>query len=238
MYYRVTGDKDMLYRTDIYLKWYLKNALLKNKEIGMWTIPEVRFDGQKPRLTAAGSYQAGGGQVFYNAYLLLKKPEYKKACITLADGYVDYWLKGGMKDGVLWHVGANDDGAAISALCAYKLTCNKKYLDGIIGQMARYAAEGHNDKNRAGLPCAINTMLELRKLSRDKSRDKLIELLLAKLLKRQSSGGGFRGEDEPVKWYVKGANPDDFVVTRVTAYAALALFKAAGLKGFGYTVEI
>jgi len=236
MFYRVTDDKDLLYRADIYLKWYLKKALLKHPEIGKWTIPEVRFDGGKPMLTAAGAYQGGGGKVFYNAYLLMGKPEYKKACITLADGYVDYWLVK-REEGAAWHMGANDDGAAMSLLSAYKLTGNRKYLDSVKKMMDRYVEFGRNDTNRAGLPCTINTMIELTKLTGDKSYNKLIQELLAKLLKRQSSCGGFRGEDEPVEWHVKGADPDDFVVTRVTAYAGLALFKAAGLRGYGYTVE-
>jgi hypothetical protein len=236
MQYRFTGDKDLLYRADIYLKWYLKNAVHLFPGKGKWIIPEVRFDGALPRLTEAGAYQSGGGQVFYNAYLITKNNAYKRGCLLLADSYCKNWLANS-SSGAEWHMGANDDGGAITLLCAYKLTRNEMYINTVTASMDKFIRNGYVDENRAGLPCTINTMLELGKIiGHDRYRGTLDKLLVM-LLKRQDKCGGFKGEDENTDWYVKGADKDDFVVTRVTAYAALALFKAAGFKGYGYTAD-
>ena len=46
--------------------------------------------------------------------------------------------------------------------------------------------------------------------------------------RRLDRHGGFRGEDEPAKYYVPGARQQDFITTRCTAYSTLALFRVHG----------
>ena len=74
-----------------------------------------------------------------------------------------------------------------------------------------------------------------------KSVQNLMKEILAKQVKNKDKliDGGFSGEDEVPDWYKVGAKSEEFVVTRTTAYATLALFKLEGvIWGKGYSTQL
>jgi hypothetical protein len=158
-------------------------------------------------------------------------------------------------------VAINDDGASIALTCAHVATTqdsakrqaggtggrttadvrrNSKYLDAarayadwIVNSCPRpiplFAATGMH---------AI-TLTEVGELTGEAKYARFARELMAGQVRLQvlsprklDRHGAFRGEDEPVKWYVPGARPRDFVTTRCTAYATMALLRLHG-ESFG-----
>ena len=244
--YSVTGEKELLRRGELYLDWYLKNAYIKAGKWGKWAIPEIRFDGQKPHMTAFGAYQSGAGYILSYAYQLTGKAKYKTACINYADsalkmyynGEISPWIEGGNQI-------FNDDGMGVSILCAYQLTKNPKYLESCQNVCSYFAYHGYTGSGHAGLSCIVNLMIETDHVGGTSYYSKAIKLLLKDVLAKQVNhsnklfNGGFAGEDEVPAWYAKNSKSEQFIVTRVTAYSVLSLFKAEGLAwGKGYSTRL
>lgn len=244
--YSVTGEKELLRRAELYLDWYLRKAFVKAGKWGRWAIPEIRFDGIKPQMKNFGAYQSGAGYILNYAYQLTGKSKYKKACISYADSALKIydskgigpWLEGN-------HQIHNDDGMGITILCAYQLTGNKKYLKACQDVCDYFASNDCSKGGHAGLCCIANLMIETEKAGGTKRYQNSIKRLLKEVMKKQIKhkntlfNGGFSGEDEVPDWYVKGSKSTEYVVTRTTAYAVLALFKAEGKSwGKGYSTKV
>lgn len=254
--YAITGEKELLRRAELYLDWYFKKAYVKAGVWGYWTVPEIRFDNQKPNLTSFGAYQSGAGYILNYAYQLTGKAKYKKYCVEYAENtlkmyysgqispWVDKFKKVSLQDGAK-HMGLNDDGQGISILAAYQLTKNPKYLKACQDVCDYYAQNEFSRKSHAGLCCVVNFMIETDFAGGTqryaKAVQKLIKEVLAKQVKNKDKliDGGFSGEDEVPDWYKVGAKSEEFVVTRTTAYATLALFKLEGVSwGKGYSTVL
>jgi rhamnogalacturonyl hydrolase YesR len=134
-------------------------------------------------------------------------------------------------------VAVNDDACGLTVLVAAKelgdgrcLELARRYADWML-------ATEYPLPNHAGTPLHALTLLETARATGEKKYADFAAQRLAPLfMPGQVAGsqdpaveGAFRGEDEPSEYYApKRCDPLEFVNTRVTAYAAGALFKLDG----------
>jgi hypothetical protein len=140
----------------------------------------------------------------------------------------------------------NDDGAAIALTCAHAAfgaRGKSRYLDAAV----RYADWLARDCPRpvplwAAPGMHVVTLTEMTALTGNPAYRRFAGRIMAAHVRNQvlaparpDRHGAFRGEDEPVRWYVAGARPRDFLTTRSTAYATLGLLRLAGIVGPSYS---
>ncbi|MCK5849926.1 MAG: AGE family epimerase/isomerase [Kiritimatiellae bacterium] len=259
LWHAVTGDKDALYRAELFFKWFTKIAVKTYPRFGYWVKGEVRFDRDKTKNRFSGpiSCEMGCGTILAHAYYLTGKKQYKTMALKIADSMIENYLPANSTgplmekatgrlthhtgvDGVIY----NDDGGGISLLSAYKLSGEQKYMDAAI-RIAEYFKSYNNPYPTFCSPGAVaNFLLELDHSTGKRTyHRKALELARQTIKMQVNSGpkiikGGFRGEDEGGGRYYKGAKNRDFVTTRVTAYSVLTLFKAEGvIWPRGYSTE-
>lgn len=131
----------------------------------------------------------------------------------------------------------NDDALGLTNVVAWKELGEQVYLDRAVGYAEYMLRDEYPIPNHAAAGLRALTLMETARASGEKRFAAFTaEKLAPMFLKSQALGtgdpaveGAFRGEDEPAEYYgPKGSDPLDFVNTRVTAYAASALFKLDG----------
>ena len=247
-WHRVTGDRDALYRAELFFDWLRRNALTSFPGFGFWVRGEVRFDNQplKDRFQRPISCQMGCITILTHAYAATRKAVYKDWALKLADSVLRNYSapdQGPLResagqrlshhtstDGVIY----NDDGGSVGLLNAYKLSRDRRYLDAAIRAAEFFRTLRQPIPIFSGTGSVANFLIEVDHLTKRSTYRPTAEKLARLLLKLQVRsgrplvGGAFRGEDEGGKWYHKGAANDDFVTTRVTAYSVMLLFKLDG----------
>ena len=248
-WYRKTGDKDALERIKLFFKWFMRNAIEYFPGFGWWVAGKVLFDpdvGKQTQLLY--SCEMGCGTIFAHAYLLTRRPLYKRFALRIADQIITHYLppdKGPLcekqgkymshhtdnKTGIIF----NDDGGGVSLLSAYKLSGRKKYLKAALQIADYYTARLEPIPLYSGIGSVANFLVETWNVTGNHIyRESAIRYAneLAKLQVKHGKPhvvGAFRGEDEGAENYVKGAKNDEMVTTRVTAYAILTFFKLEGV---------
>ena len=133
----------------------------------------------------------------------------------------------------------NDDGIAVVALAAYKITGNRKYLDGMVAYADWIVAnEPHvRPYNAFGIQAA--NVLDIGTVAGKDYTPWVMEHIKKRCLDMQVFGsgepkadGGFCGEDEEGDAGIFGGKATDYVPTRNTCYMAGLLFRLSG-KGTG-----
>lgn len=248
-WHRATGDPEALYRAELFFDWFKRNALVVYPSFGPWVKASVRFD-QTPvrdRLNRPVACEMGCPTILAHAYAVTGKERYRTWALKIAESTLKNFFpyaKGPLaepprgkdshhtgRDGIIY----NDDGGTVSLLNAYKLSGRQRYLDAAIQVADFYCAYDQTIPIVSGLGSITNLLIETHGVTgASQYRDHALRYLRA-LCKHQvkagakSVKGAFRGEDEGGSGYVKGAGNLDFVTTRVTAYAVLALFKVEGV---------
>jgi len=254
----VTGDEDALYRAELFLDWFKRNAIHDYKGFGYWAHGEVRFDSTRTRnqFRTAIACEMGCTSILAHAYYVTGKQKYKTMALKFADTTTRNYLptssgplRKEIKGSASHHTGSdgiihNDDGGTVGLLNAYKLSGKQKYLDAAIQVADFYNSFNDPIPIFSGTGSVANILLEVDHITGKKSHRRKASQLTNELVKLQvNSGpkivkGAFRGEDEGGKWYYKGSKNRDFVSTRVTAYSVLALFKLEGICWpRGYSIE-
>ncbi len=253
----LTGDKDALYRVELFMKWFRRNAWKRYPGFGWWVRRSVRFDEAEAEAEDRPvPCEMGCATILAHAFRATRNPVYKTMALGIADSTVRNYLNGddgffraaakGDKDqhvdgrGVIW----NDDGGGVGLLNAYLLSGKSKYLDAALRAADRFAAAADEIPIYSGIGAIANFLLETDKVLGTGRYRAVAERLGRRLLELQAATGdplvkgAFKGEDEGGNWYVEGAGNDEFVTTRVTAYAVLTLFKLEGIVWpAGYSVE-
>ncbi|MFC1479389.1 hypothetical protein ACFL6F_02265 [Planctomycetota bacterium] len=247
-WYTVTGDKDALYRAELFLKWFKRNAVKTYPGFGYWVKGTVPFDKAKKdsRFKKPISCEMGCITILAHAYYITKKPEYKNTALRIADSVLRNYLPKGSgpllesgSEGLSHHAGIdriiyNDDGGGVGLLNAYKLSGKDKYLKAAVQVADYYNTLDKEIPIYSGIGSVANFLIETDHVTGGSVYRKKAEELAKELYRLQvRSGnkkvrGGFRGEDEGGKWYVKESKNNEFVTTRVTCYSVLALFKLEG----------
>ena len=134
-------------------------------------------------------------------------------------------------------VAVNDDCCGLTTLVGWKALGDDRCLELARGYADWMLGTEYPLPNHAGTPLHALTLMETSRATGEKKYAAFAAERLAPLfMKHQVAGsqdpaveGAFRGEDEPAEYYgPKGSDPLEFVNTRVTAYAASALFKLDG----------
>jgi hypothetical protein len=247
--YRVTKAAEYLRRAELYARWHVKVGMNGGAE---WPAGYVYFDGRRVVMGRRGfGPGAGAGHFFSYLHRVTGKRRPLDVLRFLADGVIrrfqraDGALMVGFKDklhggeGRNAGVAFNDDGVGVTLLCAHRLTGKRKYLDAAVRAGEWLLSFRDEWPGFAALPSA---MLFLADLARATGSDRYLKYVLPRLEKvldlqvtrrdNPTICGAFRGEDEDPAEFVPGGRGRDYVETRVTAYATLALFKLEG-KVFG-----
>ena len=256
-YYKITKDKEALFRAEAYIGWFLKEAMFKRKDGFWWAAVKAEFDGTRDH--SMHSCEGGNMMGLIHAYEITGKAKYKTAAKRIADSMIGlYHKKPGLfidlvKPKVADHHTKtsgeieNDDGAGVGFLNLYKVTGQQKYLDHALSLGDYHHQQKGEYKMYCSLPAVGTFMLELAKISKNEKYFKTAEIIVKKTLKIQHlekknkmCHGAFIGEDEGGINYVPGfkkAKPEDMVTTRTTAFAALTFFKYSGeVWPLGYSV--
>lgn len=254
-WHATTGDRDAIERANLFFRWFKRNAWTRFPGFGPWVKGSVRFDDEKvaPRPFAC---EMGCATILAHAYRATRNNTYRTMSLAIADSTMKNYLPPGQgplresartrlsqhtdADGTIY----NDDGGGVGLLNAYALTGRQKYLNAAM-QIADYFNVARNPcPVFSGIGSVANFLLEVDHVTGRAEYRKTAERLARQLLRLQVKTGSplvkgaFRGEDEGGKWYVEGSKNDDFVTTRVTAYAALVLFKLEGVVWpRGYSTE-
>jgi len=252
-----TGERDYLERCEIFADWYLTQVV---DPAVNWPRGTIDFDNPARDPHALKFFQAGGAPFFWHLHQLTGRKRYLTAGLKmLADGLIERFIDsetGAMlsesadahhtvsQDGR--NLAINDDGASIALTCAHAafgrggrskyLDAAVRYADWLVDACPRpiplWAAPGMH---------AV-TLAEVAVVTGKRRYADAAARLMGSHIRNQvlSPGkpdrhGAFRGEDEPVKWYVPGSRPRDFLTTRSTAYGGLALLRLAGQAGPSYS---
>jgi len=236
--YRLTGDEEYLYRTRLWANWFLANCL---DETG-W--PFFSFYIYENRRILDGKFfQYGGIFPFIYLYKATGIHTYlERGVVAFTNIFLQRYLRpdGAIKsseaDG--HHAGAggtavNDDGCGCALIATYQLTSDQRCLDASV-RYGDWLSRQPVPDSFGGRGIRAMTLYDLATVTGEKkyrdAADRLLETLLPlQVLDADDPAvrGAFRGEDEPIEWY-DGKSPEDFVVNRTTAYAALACFRCHG----------
>ncbi len=250
--YRITRNREYLYRAELWADWCIRNAIPKHG------LPLLQFNfinGQKKE--SGFSFSGAVAMSFYHLYKATKKSKYKSAFKKITDAFIKRFIRS--KDGAILsgtfaahHAGKgaeigvamNDDGGGVQLLQAYNLFNNitqlqmaVNYGDYILRQPLPYGIF-------AAHPGRFNFLVELSNVTGNRKYSEYVKANIDYMLKLQylKKGdkmvyGAFRGEDEPAEWYAsKKAKGIEFVNNRMTAYSVMTLFKMHGkVKGPYYS---
>lgn len=131
----------------------------------------------------------------------------------------------------------NDDACGLAVLVAHRELGEERFLDLAVKYGRTMLGDEYPLPAYAADPLRALTLAELSRATGDGRYARFAaEVIAPGFLRRQAADtgdvcadGAFRGEDEAPKWYgPEDARALDFVNTRVTAYAASALFKLDG----------
>ena len=165
--YRFTKDSEYLERAKLYADWYLKYAI--NPETG-WPYASFPFDNADFN-KHMGYYQAGGGVFLYHLYKITGNRKYfEKGTKHLADKFLEYFTN---EDGS-WKLDYNnDDFGAITLLCVYRETNEKKYWQAVQNRIEQLMSTQKDDGalvpgNTGGCYVAALTALNMLDLAKEK----------------------------------------------------------------------
>ncbi|PCJ59027.1 MAG: hypothetical protein COA79_11760 [Planctomycetota bacterium] len=253
-YYRITKDKEALFRAELFLDWFIRETMFKTKKGITWVYRQVDFDGKKD--PAIACCEGGNTMALAHAYKITGKAKYKIAMKKIMDSQIEMYhqAEGPFIDkyrGEGHHVakgGAidNDDGAGIGLLCAYDILKDKKYLTHALSLADYHVSKNAEYSVYCALPAACTFLMEITKYTKDDKYLKMAVKQINKIFTYQhfnpkslNSHGAFIGEDEGGINYVAGfkPKPEEMVTTRTTAFACLSLFKLASKHWpLGYSV--
>lgn len=257
--WRITRDEEYLYRSRIFGDWLLSQT---REGTGWPTGGFYLDEEEAEQHPYRSIYCIGGGAAFFSnlakatgeaRYMdegLRPMAEYQVEHFVREDGVILNTPKGEASKGLGHHaaeearyqgVAVNDDCCGVTMLIAYQELGEQVYLDLSVKYGDWMMACPGPLPNHAAVPLQALTLLDLAELSGEKKyADFARERLAPAFMKGQmldtgdpAVEGAFRGEDEqPSHYGPADAKREEFVNTRVTAYAANALFKLDG-KVFG-----
>lgn len=153
--YRATGDREYLYRAELFADWH-SHYVLRNG----YPIWSFYFDGREND-ERYGSFQAGGALFYYDLYKVAKEPRYRQIMLETLDFYLEHFFdpkegvyivyddatgyRGDYKGAEAWsdmHK-YNDDFNAIAIMNALKLTGDERYRKYLVDYF-RWAAKKQN----------------------------------------------------------------------------------------------
>ncbi len=253
--YRMTRDPDWLERARLTGDWFTNYVLGEDG----WPAGSCFFD-TKTFGKMRGCWQIGSAKYFYQMYRVDRdvkafERSVRPMCdITIQelqhpDGSMIPYIPTRTRpdhhsgDKSELDVCYNDDGAGVALLMAHRVLKDKRYLDAAVALGDWMATRQAPFPSNVTVLNFANLLLDLHRLTK---RSHYLEWVLTNLkcildLQVKRSGdpdadGAFRGEDEPLGGYF-GGKPEEYVNTRNTAYAALALFKLDGEAfGPGYSI--
>lgn len=133
----------------------------------------------------------------------------------------------------------NDDALIVIILAAYLATKKRRYLDSAVRYADWIVSQPVEERPFCSFPVRANTVLDVGRVARKDYSEWVLDHIGKHLLDLQVldspdplAHGGFRGEDEQGEGGIYGGTSLDYVVTRVTCYAAGTLFRLSG-KGTG-----
>ncbi len=247
----VTGEREYLYRAKLFLKFFFARCLRNDKKFGLWPWGKVSFDGKNTFMEA--EFHGGIPAILYRVHRIGGS----KRCITVAEKLTRTLVerfydpeRGTLisREDTPHHGGSgepvqNDDGCGVSLVCMYLATGEKLFLD-VASSYADYLCT-HPElaEGRFAAPAiqAVFLMDMYRLTGKRKylgaSRERAEIFTPRQVLDSEDvyARFGFIGEDEEPEWYYPGSKREEFVVTRATAYAAMAMFKMAGIVGPAYS---
>lgn len=255
--HRATGDGEWLHRARVFGDWFLSQAFDEKSgwapaSVSLAASENPHLPGHSFCL-GGGIYffallaKATGDSKYLDRAFRPMARRLADEYVRDSDGAILVSPKSGRGDVRIGHhevgdrryagLALNDDACGLSVLVAHRELGEARYLDlatkyGELMLRDEYPLPAH-----AAGPLRALTLAEL---SRATGEEKYAAFAAGRIaptfLPSQVGGtgdpdvdGAFRGEDEDPGWYgPKGAGPLDFVNTRVTAYAASALFKLDG----------
>ena len=253
--WRVTGDAELLYRARIFGDWLLASTMRDGWPTGGYYLDaRERAERGYSHIFCIGGGAAffallakASGDARYRDLGLRPMAAHQREHFTREDGVILAAPRGGRsREGVGHHraadpryagVALNDDCCGLTGLVAWRELGEEVYLD-----LSRKYGDwmlkcDYPLPNHAGTALHALTLMELARASGERKYADFARERLAPLFKKNqalgtgdaAAEGAFRGEDEPAEYYgPKGSDPLEFVNTRVTAYAASALFKLDG----------
>ena len=242
-YYRVTGEEEYLERARLWAQWYFKNGC-DDDGLPLWGVVfgEPISDGTPVMCNdMLGDFTGGNLNFFYQMYRATGDKQYiDERFRHFADFFLtrvqqpDGWFKTVRKsDGSVPESDpqgglhrTNDDFASLGLLCAYRVTGEKRYIEGVKrfldAVFATQREDGSFEPTCAGVPVVLNTMLEAEGLLGPWSKQRLeaARRALMFLSTRQNKGDILPNQRGALDEYGDGA-----VCTRSSAYALICLLK-------------
>jgi len=254
--HRATGDDEWLYRARLFGDWFIDQAMDETgwAPWGFW-LDAAEHRAKNPNHSFC---LGGGTPFFSNLHKATGDAKYlDKGFKPLArhqleryvreDGCILSSARGEKVTAGTGHhdakasryagLAVNDDALGVTNVVAWKELGEQAYLDKAVAYAEYMLRDEYPVPNHAALGLRALTLMETARASGEKRFAAFVAERLAPLfMKHQVAGsqdpaveGAFRGEDEPTECYgPKGSDPLEFVNTRVTAYAASALFKLDG----------
>jgi hypothetical protein len=247
--YNETGDKDMVRRARLCGEWLFSTL---NKETGF---PAFNYflDGRRPVFGKA-AWMVGSGMYFSLIYRATGERKFLAAMKPLLDAvrtdFIDArgnFVCGLAEKGKKRPAVSNDDGLGAALISGALLFKSRRYAEDAVTIGNWMMTQTQRDETVTSLASRLCYLMDLCRFTGDPIYRVYVESRIDEVIEAQVGAkadplafGAFRGEDEAVKWYVKGASRNDFVTTRATCYAALALFKLVnndwtpGYSAFGW----
>ena len=256
--HRATGDDEWLYRARIFGDWFINQAMAEEggewTKGAFYLYPQDR----ERHLTGRSFCLGGGTPFFSNLAKATGDSRYMDRAFkplaatqlreyTREDGAILSHPRGQEPEAATSHhdaraeryrgLAVNDDALGLTTIVAWKELGEQVYLDRAVGYAEYMLKDEYPIPNHAATPLRALTLMETARAAGEKKYARFAAEKLAPIfMESQVAGskdpaveGAFRGEDEPTEYYAPArCDPLEFVNTRVTAYAAGALFKLDG----------
>lgn len=255
-YYRLTGEEEYLERAKLWAEWYYKHGCNEDG-LPLWGVefaPPIS-DGTPEMLNdILGCFHGGSLNFFYQLYKETGDEKYVgEKFVNFANFFLEHCQQ---EDGFFVSVNnksgksvekdpqdglhrSNDDFSTLGLLAAYRVTGDRKFLDGIArfldGCFKQQNEDGSFEKSVAGIPVVLNIMIEAEGLIGPWPESWLdgAYRALEYLLGRSNKGDVVPKLRGAIDEYGDGA-----VCTRSSAYALIVLTKIfAGEERFLAAVE-
>jgi hypothetical protein len=255
---RATGDGEWLHRAELFGHWFIEQAMAEERGEWTKAAFYLDASEKKRHLQERSFCLGGGTPFFSNLAratgdsFYLDRGFRPLAATQLRDyvredGAILSHARGEPAGEGLGHhdakaaryrgLAVNDDALGLTNVVAWKELGEQVFLDKAVAYAEYMLRDEYPVPNHAAVPLRALTLMETARASGEKRFAAFVAERLAPIfLKNQVAGSGdpaaegaFRGEDELTEYYgPKGSDPLEFVNTRVTAYAASALFKLDG----------